>query len=71
MNKNIFHAICNRISNEFAAEIDETPVILNVIGGITYKALYMNVLPIDSFVEVALPMTTILVPYENIISVEY
>ena len=71
MSKNIFNAICDRISDAFTTEIEETTVVLNVIGGITYKALYMNVSPIDSFVEVALPTTTILVPYENIISVEY
>ena len=71
MSKNIFNAICNRISNELESEIEETSVILNLIGGVTYKALYMNVLPIDSFVEVAMERTTILVPYENIISVEY
>lgn len=71
MSKNIFNEIRQSICDEFSAEIDGVLMTINLIGAVSYEALFMNVSPKNSFVEVVLERTTILVPYENIISVEY
>ena len=71
MSKILFNEMRKKICDEFETEIKEISMIINLIGGVSYEALFMNVSPEKSFVEVALEQTTILIPYENIISVEY